>query len=71
MKIVTDCAADMSNEELKELGVTQAPLYIQFPEGEVSSLDISADAFYDRLGSHAAQHSHHCHALQRALCRAV
>jgi fatty acid kinase fatty acid binding subunit len=49
MKIVTDCAADMSKEELKELGVTQAPLYIQFPEGEVSSLDITADAFYDRL----------------------
>jgi DegV family protein with EDD domain len=49
MKIVTDCAADMSVEELKELGITQAPLYIQFPEGEVSSLDITADAFYDRL----------------------
>jgi len=49
MKIVTDCAADMSVEELKELGIEQAPLYIQFPEGEVSSMDISADAFYDRL----------------------
>jgi DegV family protein with EDD domain len=49
MKIVTDCAADMSAEELKELGIEQAPLYIQFPEGEVSSTDISADAFYDRL----------------------
>ena len=31
MKIVTDCAADMSAEELKELGIEQAPLYIQFP----------------------------------------
>jgi DegV family protein with EDD domain len=49
MKIVTDCAADMSQEELHELGITEAPLYIQFPEGEVSSLDITADAFYDRL----------------------
>lgn len=49
MKIVTDCAADMSAEELKELGIEQAPLYIQFPDGEVSSADISADAFYDRL----------------------
>ncbi len=49
MKIVTDCAADMPEQELKELGIAQAPLYIQFPEGEVSSLDISADAFYDRL----------------------
>jgi DegV family protein with EDD domain len=49
MKIVTDCAADMSAEELEKLGVTQAPLYIQFPDGEVSSTDITADSFYDRL----------------------
>ncbi len=49
MKIVTDCAADMSAEELKELGIEQAPLYIQFLDGEVSSTDISADTFYDRL----------------------
>ena len=49
MKIVTDCAADMSAEEMEQLGVTQAPLFIQFPEGEVNSADITADAFYDRL----------------------
>jgi DegV family protein with EDD domain len=49
MRIVTDCAADMSKEELEELGITQAPLYIQFPEGEVSSSDIAPDTFYDRL----------------------
>ena len=49
MKIVTDCAADMPAEELEQLGITQAPLFIQFPEGEVNSADISADAFYDRL----------------------
>jgi DegV family protein with EDD domain len=49
MKIVTDCAADMSAEELEKLGVTQAPLFIQFPEGEVNSADISADDFYNRL----------------------
>lgn len=49
MKIVTDCAADMPNEELEQLGVTQAPLFIQFPEGEVNSADISADDFYNRL----------------------
>jgi DegV family protein with EDD domain len=49
MKIVTDSAADMSNEELKELGVSQAPLFIQFPEGEISAADISADDFYNRL----------------------
>jgi DegV family protein with EDD domain len=49
MKIVTDCAADMSPEELERLDVTQAPLFIQFPEGEVNSVDISADDFYNRL----------------------
>jgi DegV family protein with EDD domain len=31
------------------LGVTQAPLFIQFPEGEINSADISADDFYNRL----------------------
>ena len=49
MKIVTDCAADMSVKELEQLGVVAAPLFIQFPEGEVSSADISADDFYNRL----------------------
>ncbi len=49
MRIVTDCAADMPAKELDELGVTQAPLYIQFPEGEISSTDLSTDAFYDHL----------------------
>ncbi|MCK6566123.1 MAG: DegV family protein [Anaerolineales bacterium] len=49
MKIVTDCAADMPKEELERLGVIQAPLFIQFPEGEVNSADISADDFYIRL----------------------
>jgi DegV family protein with EDD domain len=49
MKIVTDCAADMSAQELEQLDVVQAPLFIQFPEGEVSSADISADEFYNRL----------------------
>lgn len=49
MKIVTDCAADMSPEELEQLDVAQAPLFIQFPEGEVNSLEISADDFYNRL----------------------
>ena len=49
MKIVTDCAADMTSEELQRLDVTQAPLFIQFPEGEVNSADISADDFYNLL----------------------
>jgi fatty acid-binding protein DegV len=41
MKIVTDCAADMPAEELEQLGVTLAPLFIQFPEGEVNCLQKS------------------------------
>jgi DegV family protein with EDD domain len=49
MKIVTDCAAGMPAEELERLDITQAPLFIQFPEGEVNSADISADDFYNRL----------------------
>ena len=49
MKIVTDCAADMSAEELERLGVLQAPLFIQFPEGEVNAVDITPDDFYNRL----------------------
>jgi len=49
MKIVTDCAADMSAEELEQLDVAQAPLFIQFPEGEVNATEISADEFYNRL----------------------
>lgn len=51
MKIVTDSAADMPSEELERLGIAQAPLFIHFPEGEVSSADISADEFYDRLSA--------------------
>ncbi len=49
MKIVTDCAADMSAEELEQLEVIAAPLFINFPEGEVNATDISADDFYNRL----------------------
>ena len=49
MKIVTDCAADMSAEELERLGIVAAPLFIQFPEGEINATEISADDFYNRL----------------------
>ena len=49
MKIVTDCAADLSAEERETHGVVEAPLYIQFPEGEVNAADITPDEFYDRL----------------------
>jgi DegV family protein with EDD domain len=49
MKIVTDCAADIPAEERNALGIIEVPLYIQFPEGEVNSADITPDEFYDRL----------------------
>lgn len=49
MKIVTDSAVDMPIEELKQYDIAQAPLLIQFPEGEISSTDISPDEFYTRL----------------------
>ena len=49
MKIVTDCAADLPPEDRQEFGIIEAPLYIQFPEGEVNSADLTPDEFYDRL----------------------
>ncbi len=53
MKIVTDCAADLSISEIEELEITIAPLFIQFPNGEVNAADITPDDFYDRLKSMA------------------
>jgi DegV family protein with EDD domain len=53
MKIVTDCAADLTLEEAATLGIHVAPLFIHFPEGEVSSNDITPDDFYQRLISSA------------------
>jgi DegV family protein with EDD domain len=49
MIIITDCAADIPFEEREQLGIVEAPLFIQFPEGEVNSADMTADEFYDRL----------------------
>jgi DegV family protein with EDD domain len=49
MKIVTDSAADMPTEELADLDVALVPLFIQFPDGEVRSSDLTPDQFYDRL----------------------
>ena len=49
MKIVTDSAADLPTNEVDTLGINVVPLLIHFPEGEISSADIQADAFYDRL----------------------
>jgi DegV family protein with EDD domain len=49
MKIVTDCASDLKKDEAEDLDIQVAPLIIQFPEGEVSSNDITPDEFYQRL----------------------
>ncbi len=49
MKILTDCAADLSPEEIKALDITVAPLFIQFPNEEVDATKISPDDFYNRL----------------------
>jgi DegV family protein with EDD domain len=49
MKIVTDSAADMPAAELEAYGIIEAPLSIQFPEGEVLSSDLTPDQFYARL----------------------
>lgn len=55
MRILTDSAADLLPEEIKELGITIAPLFIQFPDGEVSSEDLTPDEFYNRLRAMAPQ----------------
>lgn len=49
MKIVTDCAADLPANEVAANDIIVAPLYINFPEGEVNSADITPDDFYNRL----------------------
>jgi len=49
MKVLTDCAADLPVEEAESMDITVAPLFIQFPEGEVNSNDLSPDEFYQRL----------------------
>jgi DegV family protein with EDD domain len=49
MKIVTDCAADLTRSDIEKLDITVAPLFIQFPDGELNANDISPDDFYKRL----------------------
>jgi DegV family protein with EDD domain len=51
MQIITDSAADLPISEAEELGVRVAPLYLQFPDGEVRSGDLTPDEFYDRLAA--------------------
>jgi len=49
MKIVTDCAADLTMIEARDLDICVAPLYINFPDGQVDSNNLTADEFYTRL----------------------
>jgi DegV family protein with EDD domain len=49
MKIVTDSAADLPADELRTLGIQVAPLKFHFPDGELSTDQISPDQFYTRL----------------------
>ncbi len=49
MKIITDCAADLTQEEAHAFGITIAPLYIHFPDGTVDANEITPDDFYKRL----------------------
>lgn len=49
MKIVTDSAADLTPEDIEMYGITVAPLYIQFPDGEKRSEELTPDDFYQRL----------------------
>ncbi len=49
MKIVTDAAADLTPEEARWPEIQVAPLFINFPEGEVDARSLSPDQFYHRL----------------------
>jgi DegV family protein with EDD domain len=49
MKIVTDSAADLTNEDILTNDISVAPLFINFPEGVVDSAELTPDDFYQRL----------------------
>lgn len=49
MTIVTDSAADLTAEDIASYNIKVAPLYIQFPDGEVEATSLSPDEFFDRL----------------------
>ncbi len=49
MQIITDSAADLTPEDIQTWGIRVVPLFIEFPNEELSASDISADQFYDRL----------------------
>ncbi len=49
MHIITDRAANLTLDEERSLGLTVAPLYIQFPGEEIETSAITPDDFYQRL----------------------
>ncbi len=49
MRIVTDSGADLTPEDIARYGLEVAPLFIQFPDGERRSEELTHDAFYDLL----------------------
>jgi DegV family protein with EDD domain len=49
VKIVTDSAADLTAQEARWPDISVAPLFINFPEGEVDARSLSPDEFYRRL----------------------
>jgi DegV family protein with EDD domain len=49
VKIVTDRAADLTNEDIITNDIAIAPLYINFPDGTVDSAELTPDDFYQRL----------------------
>ena len=50
VKIITDSASDLSQEEAKKLGITVIPLVFRFGNDEFyDGVTISNEEFYDRL----------------------
>ena len=50
VKVVTDSASDISDEVVRELGITVVPLYVHFVhEVYQDGVDLSADEFYHKL----------------------
>jgi DegV family protein with EDD domain len=49
IQIVTDSAADLTPEEIRQYGIHVVPLRIQFPDVEIAASAITPDDFYDRL----------------------
>jgi DegV family protein with EDD domain len=55
MKILTDSAADLTQEDIESYDIRVAPLTISFPNEQVQSEQIAPDEFYNRLRSMAPE----------------